>query len=282
MMYLMGACGALVVIGLIGVVQWGSSEVRLPATGELPVPSPRAVGRRFVWYLTLAVVAGVGSGILIAGAGGRLAMRLLAATAGDAAQGRVTEAEEIVGRVSAGGTIGFIVFVALFFGLATGALYLLIRRWLPAGRLGGLAYGLFLLVLLATRIDPLRADNPDFDIVGPGWVAVVVFGALVVVHGMLVSAIAGRYSRTLPLISKQRRSVLAYAPLLILLPMAPAAVFLFLVGVVAVLLSRSVTLVQVLRSRSAALGGRVALVAVSLVSLPGCLSALSSIAGRTP
>lgn len=209
-------------------------------------------------------------------------MRLLAATAGDAAQGRETEAEEIVGRVSAGGTIGFIIFVALFFGLATGALYLLIRRWLPAGRLGGLVYGLFLLVLLATRIDPLRADNLDFDIVGPGWVAVVVFGALVVVHGMLVAAIAGRYSSTLPLMSRKRRALLAYAPLLVLLPVAPAAVFLFLIGVVVVLLSRSMMLIQFLRSRSAALGGRVALVAVTVVSLPGCLSALSSIAGRTP
>jgi hypothetical protein len=281
-MYLMAACGALVVIGLIAVIRWGSSEVRPPATGELSDPSPRAVARRYVWSLTVAVVSGVGSGVLIAGAGGRLAMRLLAATAGDAAQGRVTEAEEIVGRVSAGGTIGFIIFSALFFGLATGALYLLIRRWLPEGRLGGLVYGLFLLVLVATRIDPLRADNPDFDIVGPGWVAVVVFGALVVVHGMLVAAIAGRYSGTLPLISRERRSLLAYAPLLVLLPVAAAAVILLLVGVVVVLASRSAMLIQFLRSRSAALGGRVALVAVSLVSLPGCLSALSSIAGRTP
>lgn len=282
MMYLMAACGALVVIGLIAVIHWGSSEVRPPPTGELSLASPRAVARGYVWCLTLAVVSGVGSGVLIAGAGGRLAMRLLAATAGEAAQGRETEAEEIVGRVSAGGTIGFVIFVALFFGLATGALYLLMRRWLPAGRLGGLVYGLFLLVLVATRIDPLRADNPDFDIVGPGWVAVVVFGALVVVHGMLVAAIAGRYSSTLPLLSRERRSILAYAPLLVILPVAPAAVFLLLVGVMVVLLSRSVMLVQFLRSRAAALGGRVALVAVSLVSLPGCLSALSDIAGRTP
>lgn len=43
-------------------------------------------------------------------------MRLLAATAGDAAQGRRTEAEEIVGRITTGGSIGFIVFTGLFFG----------------------------------------------------------------------------------------------------------------------------------------------------------------------
>jgi hypothetical protein len=281
-MTLMAACGALVAIGLSLVIHWGSSEVRPAAIEEPPDPAPRAVARRYVWYLTLAVVSGVGSGVLIAGAGGRLAMRLLAATAGDAAQGRQTEAEEIVGRVSAGGTIGLIVFVALFFGLATGALYLLIRRWLPTGRLGGLVYGSFLLVLVATRIDPLRADNPDFDIIGPGWVAVIVFGALVVVHGMLVAAIAGRYSSTLPLISRERRSLLAHAPLVLLLPMAPAAVFLVLVGIVVVLLSRWLTLIRFLKSRAASLGVRLVLAAVSLIALPGCLSALSHIAGRGP
>ena len=74
----------------------------------------------------------------------------------------------MVGRISAGGTIDVIVFAALFFGLASGVIYLLIRRWLPTGRLGGLTYGALLLVVAATRIDPLRSDNPDFDIVGPG------------------------------------------------------------------------------------------------------------------
>ncbi len=114
-----------------------SRTMRDHRTGGRPVSSPR----RFLWYVTLAVVSGVGSGILIAGAGGRLAMRLLAATASEAAQGRVTEADEVVGRISTGGTIGFTVFAALFFGMSSGVVYLLIRRWLPRGRLGGLTYG---------------------------------------------------------------------------------------------------------------------------------------------
>lgn len=196
------------------------------------------MGRRYLRYVTLAVVSGVGAGILAAGAGGRLAMRLLAATAGDVAQGHETEAEEIVGRISVGGTIGFVVFVALFLGLATGAGYLLIRRWLPGGRLSGLAYGVLVLVLAATRVEPLRADNPDFDIVGPGWVAVTVFSAIVVVHGMLVAALAGRYSRVLPLLARDRRTVAAYAPLVVLVPVAPIVLPLAVVGALTVGLSR--------------------------------------------
>jgi hypothetical protein len=77
------------------------------------------VVRRYVWYLTVAVASGVGAGLLAAGAGGRLVMRLLAVTAGPDAQGRVTEADQIVGRISVDGTLGFIVFTGLFFGLAS-------------------------------------------------------------------------------------------------------------------------------------------------------------------
>lgn len=204
--------------------------------------------RRYVGYVTVLVVAGVGAGILVAGAGGRLVMRLLAVTADDAAQGRETEAEEIVGQISAGGTVDFIVFTALFFGLIAGAAYLLIRRWLPGGRLGGLAFGVLLLVVAATRIEPLRGDNKDFDIVGPGWVAATAFGLLVVLHGMLVAAVAARYSRALPLVAANRRCLLAHAPLLVLIPAFPALIVTAIGGVAAVGLSRLKPVVEILRS----------------------------------
>jgi hypothetical protein len=282
-MALMAVCGLLVLLGVLAVVWWGDAEVRLPDLEEPSVrPAPGLVFRRYVWYLTLAVVSGVGSGVLVAGAGGRLAMRLLAATADDAAQGRLTEADEVVGRISAGGTFGFIVFAALFFGLATGAVYLLISRWLPSGRLGGLIYGALLLVVAATRIDPLRAENLDFDIVGPGWLAVVAFGALVIVHGMVLTALAARYSRTLPLPSADRQSLARHAPLALLLPAAPVLVVVAVVGALAVGLSRVEPVVAFLRSTGALVVGRWALVAVSLVALPGSVSALVDIAGRRP
>jgi len=37
-------------------------------------------------------------------------------TAGPEAQGRVTEADEVVGRISVDGTLGFVVFTGLFLG----------------------------------------------------------------------------------------------------------------------------------------------------------------------
>ena len=145
------------------VARWGG-EVHERA-GALAAPggcAPPASRSRRDWS----------PGVLAAGAGGRLAMRLLAATSPDA-EGSLTEADQIVGRISVDGTLGFFVFVGVPAGLLSGVLYALVRPLLPRGRAGGVALGALLLVLAATRIEPLRADNPDFALVGPAWLAVL-------------------------------------------------------------------------------------------------------------
>lgn len=284
-MALMLGCAVLVGLGLLAVVRWGGLEVQPPSGDQHDAgcASPAAVrARRYLRGVVLGAGAGLGSGVLMGGAGGRLAMRLLAATAGGPAQGRRTEAEEVVGRISFGGTVGFVVFASLFFGLASGIVYLAVRRWLPGGRLGGLAYGVLLLVAVAPRVDPLRADNPDFDIVGPGPLALVVFAALVVMHGMLVAALAGRYSRTIPLLSRRPGAVAAHAPLLLLLPMAPALVVLAAAGTAVVGLGQIPAVAAGLRSRAAGVAARAVILAAGLVALPGFVTAAVDIAGRGP
>lgn len=270
-------------LGLVAVLWWGGIEVEAPSAepDSAGMPPPELVARRYVWYLTVAVVAGLGSGVLLAGAGGRLAMRLLAVTAGDDAQGQLTEADETVGRITVGGSIGFVIFTGLFFGGASGLLYLLVRRWLPSGRLGGLAFGGLLLVLFGTRIDPLRAKNPDFEIVGPRWLSVVVFVALVLAHGMLVAAVAGRYSRSLPLLSRRRRAIAAHLPLLLLVPMALVVVILAIVGILAVALSQLRPVLEVIRSHPFDLVGRIALGVIVLVALPTFITSISAILGSS-
>ncbi len=155
-------------------------------------------------------------------------------------------------------------------------------RWLPWGRVAGLAYGGLLLIVASTRIEPLRRDNPDFDIVGPGWLSVVVFGALAVAHGMLVAALAGRYRRIVPLLSRNVRSIAAHAPLLLVAPVAAVLVPVILVGAVPVLVSRVPPLVLRLRSQRLTVPGRVALVAVVVVALPGLMSSATDILNRGP
>jgi hypothetical protein len=133
------------------------------------------------------------AGVLVAGAGGRLVMRLLALTSPNV-EGSLTEAGETVGDISLDGTLGLILFGGVPAGLLSGLLYVLVRPALPPGRAGGLALGAMLLVLAATRIGPLRSDNFDFGLLGPAWQAVLTFAALALLHGMQVVALAERWA----------------------------------------------------------------------------------------
>jgi hypothetical protein len=286
-MWVIVVCIALVFVGLVAVVRWGGLAVEPPPTPAQDAPGPTGtppvslVVRRYLWYLAVAAVSGAAAGILAAGAGGRLVMRLLAVTAGADAQGRITEAEEVVGRITVDGTLGFVVFTGVFFGTVSGAAYLLLRRWLPAGRAGGLVYGALLLVVAGTRLEPLRRGNPDFDLVGPGWVSVVAFTVLVVFHGALVAALAGRVSQAVPLLAARPGAIAAHAPLLLLvLPGPSVALALIIVGVVVVLVSRIPLVVAALHARPLVVVGRVALAVAGLVAFPGFAAALVDILGQ--
>lgn len=278
-------CGVLVIVGAVVALRWGGEEFRAPALPATDAPAPSAgdVIRRYVWSVAVAIAAGAGAGLLVAGPGGRLAMRLLAATAGDAAQGRVTEAEEVVGRITVGGSIGFVIFVGLFGGVLSGALYLLVRRWLPAGRGSGVAFGALLLAIGATRVDPLRAGNEDFDIVGPGWLAVLVFGGLVMLHAMAVAAVAARYSRSLEARPRTRRQWAGYLPLVVLLPGVAVAGFVAAGGLLLVAVNRlTPAVVSWLRSPAALRAGRVVVTGIFLIALPSALATFATIAGKSP
>jgi hypothetical protein len=287
-MWVIVVCLLLVLFGLVVVVRWGGLAVEPPPTpaqaapGATDPPPVSLVVRRYLWYLAVALLSGAAAGILAAGPGGRLVMRLLAVTAGADAQGRITEAEEIVGRITVDGTIGFVVFTGLFFGPVSGAAYLVLRRWLPAGQAGGLAFGALLLVIAGTRLEPLRRGNPDFDLVGPGWVSVVAFAVLVVFHGMLVAALAGRVSRAVPLLAARPGAIAVHAPLLLLmLPGPSVALVLIIVGVLVVLVSRIPSVVAAWHDRRLLVLGRLALALITLVALPGFTMTVVDILGRT-
>jgi hypothetical protein len=188
-------CIVLVLLGVAAVGRWGAWTA-----GHAPA-GPDGVGWRLrVAVATLAVclVTGTVAGAIAAGAGGRLAMRLLAITSPPEADLRITEAGEVIGRITTEGTLGFIAFASVFAGFAAGLLYAVLRRWLPAGRARGAVFAALVLVVAGTRIEPLRSDNFDFVLVSPAWLAVVVFSAVVVFDGLLVSALAERALAALP------------------------------------------------------------------------------------
>ena len=104
-MVLMWVVGAVFVVGVALTLWWGGSEyVPWPLSADARTEDrPGEGGRlsvgtvvlRYLRGLAIAMVGGFWAGVLVTGPGVRLIMRLLAVTAGDQAQGRLTEADEV-------------------------------------------------------------------------------------------------------------------------------------------------------------------------------------------
>ena len=293
-MALMVVLGILMVVGIALAVAWGSVRYQpWPATTDpgsandrsTGVPSIEETVRRYLRGVAVALVGGFWAGALVTGPAMRLIMRLLAATAGPEAQGVLTEAEEVVGEIDLDGTIGLYIFGGLLPGLLSGFIYLLVRRWLPAGRAGGLVFGALHLVLAATRIDPLRPDNPDFDIVGPGWLSVATFAVACLLHGMAVVAFANRFSTTFPAATTDRAARVRAAlplvlPALILIPGFPLLLPIAAGLVVALAGSRVEGSSRLVASPAVVLSGRIVLAVAALALLPDTVLDLRDIVVR--
>lgn len=282
-MVLMVVCGALLLAGVVLTLAWSGERLLAPldaptqpAGGATAVRPRREALRLYAWWASMVVLLGAVTGVLVTGAGGRLAMRLLAATSPDAT-GRVTEAQVVVGRISPDGTLAYLLFGALPLAFASAALYLLVAPWLPRGRAAGPTFGVLLLVAVAPFVDPLRAANIDFDLVGPGWLSVLVFAALSLLQGAALAAIGGRLSRSLPLLSPQREAALG-APLLIAVVYVPVGVVLAVGAMVVAAAPR--LLPWVLAAGASPTGvvvGRVVLAVAVLAALPSFIAAIVSI-----
>jgi hypothetical protein len=116
-------------------------------------------------HLTLAGLAGVLTGILVGGVGGRLFMRLADAAAPALAQGRRTEAGFTVGEVTVGGSLGLVIFIGLFTGVVGAVLFVVFSPWLSwAGQWRGALFGVVLLAIGSATSDVMNPDNIDFRI----------------------------------------------------------------------------------------------------------------------
>ncbi|HYZ92012.1 MAG TPA: hypothetical protein VFA34_06405 [Actinomycetota bacterium] len=210
-------CSAAIAGALAIVVRWG----RLDSSFRAEEPGIASAVRR----LCVLEVSGIIAGALVGGLGSRLMMRIMAATSGAAAQGRVTEADEIVGRVTQEGTVGLLLFVGIGFGLVGAMMLAVVGRFLfRRAWLGGMVLGILALGIFA-RTDPLSPDNSDFTILSPVALAVGMICALFVLYGMTVVSLSARLERSFPRLEWKARSLVAYIPLLLLaFPPFPLAV----------------------------------------------------------
>jgi hypothetical protein len=210
------------VLGIAGVVvgaafAWRWRHAPLLAAGR---PTPETTGRAALdglRTLAVATTAGVVAGVLVAGLGGRLVMRILGATSGGAAQGKLTEADEVVGEITTGGTIGIVIFVGLFGGIFAALAFIVVRRWLPAtAGPAGLVAGVLLLGTIGVG-DAMSPDNVDFAILRPTWLAVTLIVGVALLFGVTFTALAARLDAGMPTLGDRPSSIAAHGSLVLLL-----------------------------------------------------------------
>jgi hypothetical protein len=191
----------IVALGLAGVAfavaataWWGELATRRTPPEPTSDAHPRnAAFAAAGWSLSAVLAAGAVAGIVVGGLVGRLIMRIAAAVSEPGVQGQLTDADEVIGEITFGGTMGFLLFVGLAGGLVAALLFLVARPWLPAtARASGALIGLLVMGLLGPG-DPLDPDNVDFALLSNDAliVGLIVGGSLL--FGLAFASLAARF-----------------------------------------------------------------------------------------
>ncbi len=156
---------------------------------------------RLVRAMGIGVLTGLAAGLVAGGVGSRLAMKLVALTAGPGARGMITENGNRIGAFTA--DTGFLLFFGAFLGAFGGLLYVALRPWLPrSGRRRGPAFGALLLAACGTAI--IEGENFDFHRFGIPVLNIALFGGLFLLFGLVVAPLADRADRAFPAIPPRR------------------------------------------------------------------------------
>ena len=175
------------------------------STSELTETPPGSL-HQLTRNIALAGIAGVVTGVIVGGLGGRLFMRIAGATASDSAQGRTTEAGFQVGEITVGGTLGLVIFIGITAGLIGAVLYVVFRPWLHwTGRWRDVAFGVVLFAVGSATSSVLDPDNIDFVILGNSLFLVLMVLALFLAFGMLIDWAYAILDRRLPIGDKSQR-----------------------------------------------------------------------------
>lgn len=144
--------------------------------------------------LRVLAVAGITTGLVVAGAGSRLAMLVLRVTSPDNVRGVTSDDGFSIGRFTLGGTYGLFVLGG-FVGVIGAAAYQWVRPWL----LGRQWFRLLTLALGSGAVVGsmlVHADGVDFTLLKPTWLAVALFVALPAVFAVVIGLAVDRVERT--------------------------------------------------------------------------------------
>ena len=128
-------------------------------------------------------LAGAIAGVICLGVGSRVVMRVAALLDPDQ-HGRLTDNGNVIGAITFEGTLELVIFVGIFGGLATCAVWVLVRDWLP----GELAPRMLLAGVIAAATGSFMVvdrENIDFALLEPTAANVAMFIGIVGLTGAL-------------------------------------------------------------------------------------------------
>lgn len=171
----------------------------------------------------MLIVAGIPTGVLVAGVGSRLAMLVLRVTSPDSVDGLTSDDGFEIGRVTVGGTYNLLLLGAVT-GLIGAAAYCAVRPWLlgpdwfrrlTVAAASGAVVGSML----------VHADGIDFRVLKPTWLAVGLFVALPALFGAAMAVAVDRVAADRVPSGWRRRGwpallVVAFPPTLVVVGLA--------------------------------------------------------------
>ena len=158
-----------------------------------PRRSLRPTLRNVLDELVLLALAGIATGVVVAGIGSRLAMMALRLTSHERVIGIQSDDDFTIGRFTFFGTYNLLVLGAAF-GVIGAALYQWVRPWLIGPRwFRYLTVGIACGAVVGSML--IHADGIDFRALTPTWFAISLFIALPFLFGLAIAWTVDRLDR---------------------------------------------------------------------------------------
>ncbi|HEX2469967.1 MAG TPA: hypothetical protein VHK05_05210 [Candidatus Limnocylindrales bacterium] len=141
-------------------------------------------------------IAGIIVGLLVAGLGGRLIMRLATILHEDTV-GLRTENGEVIGNITLNGTLALMTFGGLGMGLMAGTIWVIVSPWIPDRGLARAFATATAAIALGTP-SLIQRTNPDFFLLGYDPIVVVLLIGLVGLVGFSIALVDGALDARLP------------------------------------------------------------------------------------
>lgn len=173
-------------------------------------------------------LAGLIAGLVFLGVGSRLVMRAVALLNPDS-RSLITDNGNVIGEITAGGTADLVIGTGLFGGLIAGALWVLVRDWLPAHFGVRIPLAGVLAALLGSFVI-VSNDNEDFHRLDDA--AILNIAMFVGIIGLAGAGTAALDAYVRPRLPAGRAWARVYAPLILLagLPTLLILIVAFLLG----------------------------------------------------